>query len=93
MPDLTDSEIRAVAVEAAGRVTAEGSPTGHVLSTARMLGGYIRSGLSQVGPRFRQGLVLGQTGVLLRVDGEGITPALAERLSAAVTDILTEERK
>jgi hypothetical protein len=51
---------------------------------------YIRSGLSQVGPKFRQGLLCGRTGAVVRVDG--ISEADAALVQQAVTNLLTGER-
>jgi hypothetical protein len=90
MSDLTETEIRAVALLVAGDVAEEGCPTGYVLSAARQLEGYIRTGLTQVGPRFRQGIVLGRTGALLRVDGN-LSPEEAEAITAVMTHLLTKD--
>lgn len=87
MVELSDTQIRSQAIECASRAVQQGSPTGHFLSSARMFETYIRSGLSQVGPRFRQGLLCGKTGAIVRVDG--VSEETAALIQEAVTNLLT----
>lgn len=94
MAELSETRIRATAIECASRAVQEGSPTGHFLSSARMFETYIRTGLTQVGPRFKQGLIVRNpagTDWLVRVDGE-LSAECAERIRAALTNLLTEEQ-
>ena len=88
--ELSDTQIRAVAVECASRAVQPGSPTGHVLSSARMFETYIRSGISQVGPRFRQGLICGAEGTIVRVEGD-LSEQDAALIQSAVTNLLTKD--
>lgn len=90
MPELSNVQIRAAAIECASRAVEQGSPTGHFLSSARMFETYIRSGLSQVGPKFRQGLMLGREGCILRVDGD-LSDAEAALIQQTITNLLTED--
>lgn len=87
MAELSPTEIRAKAIECASRAVQEGSPTGHFLSSARMFETYIRSGLSQVGPQFKQGLLCGRAGVVVRIDG--LSEKEAGLVQEAVTNLLT----
>lgn len=91
MAELSDTTIRATAIECASRAVQEGSPTGHFLSSARMFETYIRSGISQVGPNFTQGIILGRSGLVLRVDGQ-LSEGDAQRIADALSNLLTEER-
>lgn len=91
MAELSDPQIRAAAAECASRIVAPGSPTGHLLSSARMIETYIRSGLSQVGPRFTQGLLCGREGAIVRVDGK-LSEQEAAAVQQAVTNLLTKDQ-
>lgn len=91
MVDLSATQIRACAIECASRAVEEGAPTGHFLSSARMFEAYIRSGLSQVGPRFRQGLLAGSSGCLVRVDGD-VSESDATLIAEAVDRVLRDRR-
>jgi hypothetical protein len=86
--ELSHTQIRAAAAECASRVVEPGSPTGHLLSSARMIETYIRSGLSQVGPRFKQGLVCGAEDAVVRVEGN-LSEEQAAQIQQAVTNLLT----
>lgn len=88
--ELSATEIRRAALECASRAVQQGAPTGHFLSSARMFETYIRSGLSQVGPRFRQGLLCGRDGAIVRVDGE-LSEDEAHALQQAITHLLTKD--
>lgn len=90
MADLSPTQIRAASLEAASRAVAEGSPPGYYLSTARQFETYIRSGLSQVGPRFKQGILCGSEGIVLRIDGD-LSEAEAAEIEAAITHLLTKD--
>jgi len=90
MADLSDAQIRATSLECACRAVEQGSPTGHFLSSARMFETYIRSGLTQTGPRFQQGVLAGRTGAIVRVDGN-LGPDEATAIVAAVTSLLQKD--
>ncbi len=82
-----DQQIRATALQCASRCAEPGAPTGHCLSSARMFETYIRTGLSQTGPRWQQGLETGVESARVRIDGR-ISPVQAEQIREAVTHIL-----
>lgn len=92
MLDLTPDQLaRTAAVQAAAHAVPAGQPVGNFLSTARIFERFIITGITRVS-KDDEGIQIGNTGILVRIEGKKITPDLASRIRNAVEDAIESAR-
>lgn len=80
-------ETRIAALDAACRISEEGTSTSGVLSRASQIETYLRTGLIRTGPSWESGVEIGVEGVSVLVRGE-LSPVVVEDLRLSVKQVL-----